>query len=580
MSDEPGTRVDAVDAPDASDGSEAAGATPGPDGQHAELELKYDVTDRAALQALLDAPEIAGLGGGRWREGLVEDRYLDTADRAVGQSGYAARLRVRRGQTILGLKSLTRASGPLHRRREIEGPAGDGLDPAAWPASESRDMLLQAVDGRPLEELCRIRQRRRVRVVRGAGGAVELSSDEVEVFRNGRRLGAFPVLEAELRSGDESVLDGIASAIDATGAAHASGRSKFEVAMDLVATAPDDAAAAEITPASENASAPPARAQAGQSRPVLEVGKSPGVAADDTFAEAGRKVIRFHLARMLATEEGARSGERVEDLHKMRVATRRMRAAWRVFGDAFRPGRVRRSVGALRTLAAHLGAVRDLDVLLDELAAYAATLGPDGKAALSPLQDAWRSQRDAARVELVRHLDSRAYRRFVDDQLAFVGTPGQDAMPAGPTEPRRVRDTAPSRLWAAYESVRAYDGVLRWADLATLHELRIAGKRLRYAVEFVREPLGPDAGMLIERITGLQDHLGMLHDADVAAGLARAFLVHGAATLPAASVNAIGGYLGWREREMARLRRTIGPPWRRVTSIEFRRAMGRAVSRL
>ena len=560
MSDEPGTSVAAA--------AEAGEAAAGADGQHAELELKYDVIDRAALQALLDAPEIAGLSGGRWREGLVEDRYLDTADGAVGQSGYAARLRVRGGRTILGLKALAPAAGPLHRRREIEGPAGDGLDPAAWPASESRDMLLRAIGGRPLEELCRIRQRRRVRVVRGAGGEVELSSDEVEVFRDGRRLGAFPVFEAELRTGDESVLGGIAAAIDATGSTHASDRSKFEVAMELVAAA------------SGNAAAVPARAEGGPSRPVLEVGKSPGVAADDTFAEAGRKVIRFHMARMLATEAGARSGERVDDLHKMRVATRRMRAAWRVFGDAFRPGRVRRSVGALRTLATHLGAVRDLDVLLDELATYGETLDPEGRAALSPLQDAWRSERDAARAELVRYLDSRAYRRFVDDQVAFVGTPGQDAVPAGPTEPRRVRDTAPSRLWAAYETVRAYDGVLRWADLATLHELRIAGKRLRYAVEFVREPLGPDAAMLIERITGLQDHLGMLHDADVAAGLARAFLVHEAATLPSASVNAIGGYLGSREREMARLRRTIGPPWRRITSIEFRRAMGRAAAQL
>jgi CHAD domain-containing protein len=570
VSDEPGTSADV--AAEAAQAAEAAGAdetAPGPDGQHAEIELKYDVTDRAALQALLDAPEIAGLGGGRWRESIVEDRYLDTADRALGQSGYAARLRVGGGRTILGLKALTPARGPLHRRREIEGPAGDGLDPAAWPASEARDMLVQAVGGQPLEELCRIRQRRRVRVVRGAGGEVELSLDEVEVFRGGRRLGAFPVFEAELRTGDESVLEGIAAAIDATGSTHASDRSKFEVAMDLVAAAPRKGAAAA-----------PAEAEAGPSRPVLEVGKSPGVATDDTFAEAGRKVIRFHLARMLATEAGARSGERAEDLHKMRVATRRMRAAWRVFGDAFRPGRVRRSVGALRTLAAHLGAVRDLDVLLDELAAYGETLDPEGQSALSPLQDAWRSERETARAELVRYLDSRAYRRFVDDQVAFVGTPGQDAIPAGPTEPRRVRDTAPSRLWAAYETVRAYDGVLRWADLATLHELRIAGKRLRYAVEFVREPLGPDAGMLIERITGLQDHLGMLHDADVAAGLARAFLVHEAATLPSTSVNAIGGYLGSREREMARLRRTIGPPWRRITSIEFRRAMGRGAAQL
>ena len=53
---------------------------------------------------------------------------------------------------------------------------------------------------------------------------------------------------------------------------------------------------------------------------------------DDHIAEAGRKVLRFHLARMLDREDGTRSGIDPVDVHKMRVATRRQRAAWRVFG--------------------------------------------------------------------------------------------------------------------------------------------------------------------------------------------------------------------------------------------------------
>ena len=78
------------------------------------------------------------------------------------------------------------------------------------------------------------------------------------------------------------------------------------------------------------------RAAGALTRPPLHVGKSPGVLAEDHLAEAGRKVLRFHLAKMLAVEPGTRSGEDPEDLHKMRVATRRQRAAWRVFGDALR----------------------------------------------------------------------------------------------------------------------------------------------------------------------------------------------------------------------------------------------------
>ena len=71
--------------------------------------------------------------------------------------------------------------------------------------------------------------------------------------------------------------------------------------------------------------------------PKLVVGKTPGVLADDSIAEAGRKVLRFHFARMLLREPGPRLGGDAEELHGMRVATRRQRAAWRIFGDGFRP---------------------------------------------------------------------------------------------------------------------------------------------------------------------------------------------------------------------------------------------------
>ena len=113
-----------------------------------------------------------------------------------------------------------------------------------------------------------------------------------------------------------------------------------------------------------------------------------------------------------------------------------------------------------------------------------------------------------------------AYRRWVDDYRDFVRTEGAGVLPVQPTQPHRVRDTAGSRIWAAYEQVRGYEPVLRWADVETLHELRIAGKWLRYTLEFVREALGDESGPLIERVTALQDHLGLMNDANVSGSMA------------------------------------------------------------
>ena len=312
----------------------------------------------------------------------------------------------------------------------------------------------------------------------------------------------------------------------------------------------------------------------------LVVGKTPGVAADDHLAEAGRKVMRFHLARMLAREAGTRDGRDLEDLHAMRVATRRQRAAWRVFGSTFRDRRTRRYRNGLREIASRLGVVRDLDVLIEAADLYRADMPITEQRALQPLLDDWRTRRDNARVLLVRELDSDRYKRWVDDYRDFVQTEGAAVLPVLPTQPHRVRDTAASRIWAAYEQVRAYEPVLRWADVETLHELRISGKWLRYTLEFVRDALGDDAAPLIARVTALQDHLGLMNDADVSASLARTFLVEHAGELSGIESAAIGRYLVSREKEVARLRRTVGPTWRGVAGVTFRRGLGRVVAGL
>jgi CHAD domain-containing protein len=553
-----------------------------------EIELKFRVDDAAAGEALLAMDRIGSLAAGddEATEVLMEDRYVDTAGGALTQAGYAVRLRGLGSSTLVSVKSLARteAAGGAAKREELEGPADEASPPADWPVSDARDLVVKHAGAEPLLELATIRQHRRKRRYVSDEATVELSLDDVEVLAGEDVIERFAEFEAELIKGDEAALAVVAAVLDGTVGLRRATSSKLEAALAALDGArppvaePDDGTLpSAVVEAIVEAMKP---SETPSETPPLSVGKTPGVVAEDHVAEAGRKVLRFHLSRMLDYEAGTRTGKDAEDLHKMRVATRRQRAAWRVFGSAFRPRRTKRYRDGLREIASRLGAVRDLDVQLEAADVYRADLPGPEQRALEPLLKSWQTHRDVARSLLIRELDSDGYRRWLDDYRDFVRTEGALVLPVGPTQPHRIRDTAPSRIWAAYEQLRGYESVLRWADVETLHDLRIAAKWLRYSLEFTNEALGPEAGTLIARVTALQDHLGLMNDADVTASMARTFLVENAGDLSSLESAAIGRYLVDREREVARLRRTMGPTWRGASGIRFRRALGRVVAEL
>jgi hypothetical protein len=78
----------------------------------------------------------------------------------------------------------------------------------------------------------------------------------------------------------------------------------------------------------------------------------------------------------------------------------------------------------------------------------------------------------------------------------------------------------------------------------------------------------------------MQDHLGEMNDADVAATTTRAWLNLNAPQLPATSRDAVGLYLDAREAEVERLRRSFRPLWRRITGPAFRKALGVAITQI
>ena len=333
-----------------------------------EVELKYAVADPAAVREWIESGAVEGVRLGSWSTRRDEDAYLDTDDRAIALAGFGARLRRRGSRITLTLKSLARLSDAtdeeergsvaLHRRIELEGPAGGSADPSSWPPSDARERLLAIVDGAPLRLRFILRQTRAVRELRGeADERAELSLDETTVLYRDTPIGTFSTLEIEALDGSAGLLARMAAALEATGLVMPEARSKEAIASGMLEQHADGGSGpvrdAEAGP--EIVFEPrPAKVKERPAPPLVEPDavppppRTPGVRSEDTLGDAGRKVLRMHLLRMLASEAGTRSGEVAEDLHKMRVATRRMRAAWRVFDGAYRPGPQRRYVRELR----------------------------------------------------------------------------------------------------------------------------------------------------------------------------------------------------------------------------------------
>jgi CHAD domain-containing protein len=529
-----------------------------------EIELKFDVLDLAAARGLVEADALDGLvATGPIAVVDITDRYLDTAAGSLQRAGWVARVRSGGGAAdpVLALKSAAKPTrGGVHVREELEGPAEPDRPLRDWPESAARDRLRTLAGDEGLLETVVLEQRRRQRRFRDDDTDVEVSLDRVRTVVGDRVVDESLVLELEHKAGAEQRLVAIGRAL----------RERPFLAPSATSKLARSLLAAE-------------RARWLGRLPDPAVTKTPGVTSDDLVGEAGRKVLALQLARVLAREPGTREGRDPEELHQMRVATRRMRAAWRVFGDAFE-GRATRSIRAdLRDLAAALGTVRDLDVLLEGLRGPEPSDGARegaarGEPGLQPFVTALRRDRDKARRRLVRLLDSPGHGRWVRRCVELLTTPGASVVNQKATNPHHIRDTAASRIWLAYERLRAYDDDLRSTDIGTLHEIRIAGKRLRYAIEFVQEAIGPDVAPLLRSVTDLQDHLGALHDADVAAARARSFLAEQAARLLVAEAEAIGRYVRERDAEVVRLRDTIGPAWRGVAGPSFRRRLGRALA--
>lgn len=211
--------------------------------------------------------------------------------------------------------------------------------------------------------------------------------------------------------------------------------------------------------------------------------------------------LRTHLVQ-------ARRGT-ADGVHRARVATRRLREIVPVIAHGLHGVRRRRLQRGLRALTRALGDVRECDVTLGLLEAVDTSSSPELDTVVRRCRARLRTRRREARAALgvageaadVRKLDTRLQRLILARRTTSDDT--WRVLLA-----RRV-DARARRFRAQLE----HAGVLYVIE--PLHAVRIAGKRLRYALELVGQSGLAPVGRLLRQLTQVQDVLGRLHDLDV-----------------------------------------------------------------
>lgn len=251
--------------------------------------------------------------------------------------------------------------------------------------------------------------------------------------------------------------------------------------------------------------------------------------------QATARPVRLLRQRVRAVTEAlpaAAAGE-VRGVHRARVATRRLRAWLPALSGAADPNQLRRLRRAVRRLTRVLGPVRELDVALGHLATMGREAGVPDRV-LARVRGHLRARRVAARRHLLHTLERHPAERLTALAADVAAGPGgaTAARPGASLAPvvRDARQRAARRAEALSTAIGAA-GPLYVAE--PLHEVRIAAKQLRYAIEVDLALSGSRAERRVRELKALQDGLGLVHDYEVLAMHVREVQAGTAATAPA-----------------------------------------------
>lgn len=446
-----------------------------------------DLTGTAAIAAVTD-------------QGTAEldAVYYDTPDQRLAADGLTLRRRTGGKDAGWHLK-LPVAPGV---RDEITAPLGDTVPDALTALLRSR------IRDTPLEPQVRLLSSRRLSHLLDADGALlaELSTDAVLAER-ADATAAWTEVEVELADGaDPALLD----AVEKT----------FRKAGLRVSDAPSKLARA----LTETGGEPPVRTAG----PGAGADTGPGPAGDTAGAHV-LAYLREQRDTLIAQDPAVRRGL-PDSVHQMRVATRRLRSAFKTYRRVLDPAETGPIGEELRWLAAELGVDRDQEVLLERIQTRLDEL--PRTLVLGPVRGRlkiWNvARRTGSRRAALAALDSRRYVALLNALDALLADP-----PLGKAADRPAETVLPEAVLRDYERLTGrIEGALSMdpgeaRDLA-LHEARKAAKRTRYAAEAATPALGKPARRLARAVKAVQTLLGDHQDAVVARDALRGLAVQAA----------------------------------------------------
>lgn len=216
-----------------------------------------------------------------------------------------------------------------------------------------------------------------------------------------------------------------------------------------------------------------------------------------------------------AVEEGD-----VRALHRARVASRRLREVLPVL--KLDPELAQKLGRRLRKITERLGTVREFDVLLGVIDELNAT-GRYPNAALARVAASIGDDRSHARERLLTKVPIHELRRVAARLEKTARAVEQDAAPFGPGTARRswrwAIDARVARRASTLAAALSNAGAVYLAE--RLHAVRIAVKKLRYALELATEAAGVRSSQDLAQFRRTQGVLGRMHDLQVLINRAR-----------------------------------------------------------
>ncbi|MEX2286759.1 MAG: CHAD domain-containing protein [Planctomycetaceae bacterium] len=233
------------------------------------------------------------------------------------------------------------------------------------------------------------------------------------------------------------------------------------------------------------------------------VGTNPG----QKVTQAARLAL---CQRLSVTQEYIRlAAKRIETdvdlVHQLRISTRRSQAALQIFSDLLPPLSRDKTITLLRKLRRAAGKVRDLDVLVLRLGHRAETSSDARLAALVACMGNRREAAERALAQARKKLTRQEFDDSVATLIKRIEWRHDDVEPEFVNFAQQVyRSTADEFLTAATADLSAE---------CSLHQMRLAGKKLRYTLELlsgVFEPAFRDS--LYPAVQEIQEKLGRIND--------------------------------------------------------------------